>query len=143
MLSHVIIAGGRMKNNFIYGYTVQEMWVILRDYMHELRYHGPAVDQEPTIEEVISGCATGIDSLGEQWADCNWIPIKQFPADWKLGKSAGIKRNILMGDYAKSTGQGALVALHDGVSPGTKHMIGYATKIGLKVHVHLVKAKTE
>ena len=33
-----------------------------------------------TITEVVSGCATGVDQLGEQWARANGIPIKEMPA---------------------------------------------------------------
>ena len=41
-----------------------------------------------------------------------------------------------MGDYAD-----ALIVLWDGESRGTKHMIDYATKKGLKVFIYLVKEK--
>jgi len=57
--------------------------------------------------------------------------LSYFYADWKnLGKSAGIKRNEVMASYAD-----ALVAVWDGKSPGTKHMISYAKKKKLKVYV--------
>lgn len=84
--------------------------------------------------EVVSGMARGVDSLGELWAKKNNIPIKQFPADWKgLGRQAGYRRNEQMGNYAE-----ALVAVWDGSSRGTKHMIDYAAEKGLKVYVHTV-----
>ena len=86
------------------------------------------------ISEVVSGCARGADTLGEQWAKLNGINIKRFPADWDLhGKRAGSLRNIEMGNYAD-----ALIALWDGESRGTKHMIDYATKQGLEVFVYRV-----
>jgi|SRR3990167_2258570 len=84
------------------------------------------------ITEVFSGCASGVDTLGENWAIKNNISIRKFPADWdKHGKKAGILRNIQMGDEAD-----ALIAIWDGVSRGTKHMIDYATKKNLKVYVY-------
>lgn len=87
------------------------------------------------ISEVVSGKARGVDTMGEQWAKENSIPIKEFPADWKKwGKSAGSRRNEEMGDYAH-----ALVAVWDGLSRGSKHMIDYATKKGLKVFVYNLK----
>jgi hypothetical protein len=71
------------------------------------------------INEVVSGAAKGVDQLGEQFAKEYSIPLKQFPADWeKFGRSAGYKRNIDMSKYAD-----ALLAIWDGVSVGTKHMI--------------------
>ena len=84
------------------------------------------------ITEVISGTAIGVDKLGEQYANENNIPIKRFVPDWKgLGKKAGFVRNRQMGDYAKEY-NGMLVAFWDKQSKGTKGMIDYATKIGLK-----------
>ena len=89
------------------------------------------------ITEVISGTAIGVDKLGEQYANENNIPIKRFVPDWEgLGKKAGHVRNRRMGDYAKEHG-GMLVAFWDKQSRGTKGMIEYASKIGLKsVVVH-------
>jgi hypothetical protein len=82
--------------------------------------------------EIVSGKARGVDTMGEQWAKENDVPIKEFPADWKnLGRKAGTLRNCQMGDYAD-----ALVAVWDGSSRGTTHMIKYAREKGLKVHVH-------
>ena len=84
------------------------------------------------ITEVVSGTAKGVDKLGEQYANENNIPIKRFVPDWEgLGKKAGHVRNKEMGDYAKEH-NGMLVAFWDKQSRGTKGMIDYATKIGLK-----------
>lgn len=82
------------------------------------------------ITEVVSGMARGVDTLGEDWARIHKIPVKKFPALWQeFGKSAGFIRNAEMGDYAE-----ALIAVTTG-SPGTRNMIDYATKKGLKVFV--------
>ena len=71
------------------------------------------------ITEVVSGCATGIDRLGEQWARANNIPIKEMPADWsRFGNSAGPMRNRQMAEYAD-----AAVIIWDGESRGTRNMI--------------------
>lgn len=84
------------------------------------------------ITEVVSGGARGSDKLGEQYANENKIPIKRFVPDWEgLGKKAGHVRNRQIGDYAKEH-NGMLVAFWDKQSKGTKGMIDYATKIGLK-----------
>lgn len=71
------------------------------------------------ITEVVSGTANGADSLGEQWAQKNGIPVQRFPADWKsLGNSAGYIRNKTMSVYCDGA-----IGLWDGESKGTKHMI--------------------
>lgn len=71
------------------------------------------------ITEVVSGTARGVDKFGEEWAKSKNIPIKRFPADWdREGKAAGLLRNLDMANYADG-----LIAIWDGQSRGTKHMI--------------------
>lgn len=83
------------------------------------------------ISEVVCGTARGPDTIGEFWAKDRGIPVKYFKPDWKgLGKKAGSLRNIQMGDYAD-----ALVAIWDGKSNGTRHMIEYARNKGLTIRV--------
>lgn len=83
------------------------------------------------LSEIVSGGARGVDTLAIVLADDKKIPCKVFPAEWKrYGKSAGYKRNLVMGDYAN-----ALIAIWDGESKGTKHMIDIAKKKGLEVYV--------
>jgi hypothetical protein len=83
------------------------------------------------ITEVVSGCAAGADRLGELWSAEHGVPAKKFPAQWdKYGKSAGAIRNGEMAKYAE-----ALIALWDGKSHGTAHMILAAHTRGLKVFV--------
>lgn len=85
----------------------------------------------PTI--VVSGNANGVDLFGEQWAMNRKIPIERYPANWKLlGKRAGYIRNEHM---ATNVGAEALVAVWDGESRGTKHMIDIARRKGLRVFV--------
>lgn len=80
------------------------------------------------ITEIVSGTANGADKLGERYGKEKNIPLKQFPANWKLGKGAGYLRNSEMAEYGE-----CLVAFWDGISKGTKHMIDLANKKGLKV----------
>lgn len=90
-----------------------------------------------TITEVVSGGAKGVDRHGELWAIGEYVPFKVFKADWKKHrKAAGPIRNEQMAEYAD-----ALIAVWDGQSPGTKHMIETARKRGLKVFVKTVSLK--
>ena len=112
----VIVAGGRDFNDY------KLLKCTLDNFQQE---YG-------TITEVVSGGARGSDKLGEQYANENNIPIKRFVPDWEgLGKKAGHVRNRQMGSYTKGH-NGMLVAFWDKQSKGTKGMIDYATKIGLK-----------
>lgn len=114
-MSKVIIAGSRNITNI--------------DYVNLACSKAPFL-----ITEVVSGGARGVDSLGEEWAKNHNISIKRFPADWKtLGRKAGPLRNIQMGDYAD-----ALVAIWDGKSKGTLHMISYMNSVNKPVYIQYV-----
>lgn len=87
------------------------------------------------ITEVVCGLARGVDSLGKNWAIKNNIPVKEFPADWDThGRKAAYLRNVEMVKYGE-----ALIAIWDGESKGTNHVITEARKHGLKIFVKFVK----
>lgn len=89
-----------------------------------------------SIAEIIHGAANGVDSYAEKWAKKHGYKIISMPADCKrYGRLAGLRRNIEMADYANREGHGGLLAIWDGVSRGTKHMIETAKKKGLMVLV--------
>lgn len=86
---------------------------------HLLKDKLDAYRKEHTITEIVSGGASGADSLGEAYAVLNGIQIKMFNADWNThGKAAGPIRNRQMADYAD-----VLIAVWDGKSKGTKNMV--------------------
>lgn len=71
-----------------------------------------------TPDEIVSGTARGIDSIGEDIAQDKEIAVKRFPADWdKHGKAAGHIRNKEMAEYAD-----ALLLIWDGESKGSANM---------------------
>jgi hypothetical protein len=85
------------------------------------------------VTEVVSGTAAGVDRLGEAWASDNGVPVKKMPADWKqYGRRAGYLRNVEMAEYGD-----ALIAIWDGGSRGTKHMIDIAKEHGLKFYIYI------
>jgi hypothetical protein len=101
--------------------------------------HGDNWHVEPDfIDQVVSGEAEGVDRAGERWAAAHHIPVKGFPANWKkYGKRAGKIRNIEMADYADG-----LLAVWDGESPGTSHMIATMVARGKPVVVVVVGQAT-
>jgi hypothetical protein len=87
------------------------------------------------IDEIISGGAIGADKLGEIWAMAYDIPLHIFPADWKtFGKRAGFLRNQEMAKYAD-----ALIAVWNGKSKGTAHMIKSMEALNKPVFVFMCK----
>src|SRR5690349_21629690 len=83
------------------------------------------------ITEVFTGCASGVDQLAIRWAREHGVPYRLFPADWlKWGTPAGPVRNIQMANQAD-----AVVAIWDGYSRGTRHMIRTTRDYRLRLHV--------
>ena len=80
---------------------------------------------------IVSGHASGADSLGEKFAADHNLQCELYPADWdKQGKAAGPIRNAEMAEVAD-----ALIAFWDGQSRETKSMIDLARKTGLQVAI--------
>lgn len=128
----VIIAGSR---NFTdYKYLKEKCDYVLQNIKDEI--------------VIVSGKASGADSLGEQYAKDRGYKILEFPADWNdtydkprteisfknnrpYWTKAGIYRNGLMAEEAD-----ALIAFSVGNSRGTANMIKQAKEKGLKVKVY-------
>lgn len=70
------------------------------------------------ITMVVSGNCYGIDHIGELYANKHNIPLKLFPANWKIGKHAGFLRNQEMADFAD-----ALIVIMSENSSGSNHMV--------------------
>jgi hypothetical protein len=90
------------------------------------------------VTEIVSGAASGVDSLAEEYAILNKIRLTRFPVssfEWAKGRDAGLRRNERMAKYAD-----ALIAIWDGQSPGTNHMINAARSRKLLVYIHRVEA---
>ena len=83
------------------------------------------------ISRVVSGLAGGVDMLAVRYALEQGLPCDPFPPQWKKwGRSAGYRRNEQMAQHAD-----ALIAIWDGRSPRTRHMIAAAKTRGLPVYV--------
>lgn len=78
------------------------------------------------ITEGVNGTAKGVDTLGAQWCKDNNIDVIDFKPDYKsYGRfEAPKKRNIAMGDYSDN-----LIAIWDGKSTGTIHMLKYMNSL--------------
>lgn len=85
------------------------------------------------VSEVVSGCAPGADTLGEQWAAHHGLPVAKYPADWRgLGRRAGPMRNQIMAENAD-----AAVLFWDGESAGTADMMKRVTIHRLRLILHV------
>lgn len=115
----LIIAGSRSITNFD----------IIKETFQKT--HG-----DRKIYEIVSGRAIGVDLLGEKLARKLGINIKKFPANWlKFGNNAGYIRNSEMAQYADE-----LLAIWDGESKGTAHMIDLMKKNNKVVYTFEIKS---
>lgn len=81
--------------------------------------------KEDSIGMIVSGGASGADSLGERWAFENNIPFVKFLPDWaRLGRKAAMVRNEYIIQNADK-----VFAFWNGVSPGTKGAIDIANRL--------------
>ena len=80
-------------------------------------------------ELIISGGASGVDSLAEAFADKNKISkLIIYPDYKKYGKFAPLKRNEKMVELADT-----VIIVWDGKSNGTKYTIEYAKRRNKKI----------
>lgn len=92
-------------------------------------YYDPYDNWLPSDIEIISGGATGADSVAIDWAIVNWCKFQEFKADWKkYGKQAGFIRNQRM----LSEGKPNVVIAFPGGN-GTAHMVKIAKAAGIRV----------
>jgi len=101
-----------------------------------------------TITEVVTGDAEGVDKLADAWAKESGIARVIFPANWKgKGKAAGYKRNQKMSWYislfmkdgeTQDNLAGACIAIWNGSSRGTGHMIDICNENYIPIYIHTI-----
>jgi len=84
------------------------------------RYMNFLLEKGINITTIHSGCARGVDKLAEVIAKESYLEFKEFPANWDIGKHAGMLRNKEM---ANETHLG--LVFWDEESKGTEHYINY------------------
>lgn len=72
---------------------------------------------------MIEGAAKGVDTIAKEYAQENDWKIEEYPAEWSIGKQAGILRNIKMYENTDE-----ILILWDGSSRGTRFMIELCEK---------------
>jgi predicted Rossmann fold nucleotide-binding protein DprA/Smf involved in DNA uptake len=86
--------------------------------------------------EIVSGGAKGVDTLARRYAQESGYVLTEMKPQYK-GKNdrgAPLRRNVDIANYGD-----VLVAVWDGSSAGTKHMIEYMQKLNKPVYIHKVK----
>jgi len=81
-----------------------------------------------TITELCQGGARGADFWAKNWCEIHGIPVTTYPADWSLGRKAGVLRNQQMLEEFKPD---LVVAFPGG--RGTADMVARAKAAGVEV----------
>jgi hypothetical protein len=91
------------------------------------------------ILAIISGTADGADTFGEIYAESRGIPVVRYPPDYKRygSPAAQFVRNTLM---ARDCDRG--VALWNGISTGTHHMMGEMRRYGKPFKLYKITGTT-
>ena len=83
------------------------------------------------VDFIISGGASGIGTLAEQYADKMKMSKLIMRPDYKKYKrGAPLRRNDEMVDMCDM-----VLVFWDGVSRGTKHTVDYARKVGRRIEI--------
>ena len=117
LTKRVVIAGCRYYNNY------DEAKQYIDFCLSDIRKANDIV--------IVSGGASGADTIGERYAEENEFKVEKYPADWKnYGRSAGPKRNKQMAEVSDY-----VICFWDGNSKGTKTMINFAKKYNKPVKI--------
>lgn len=119
----ILVCGGRGFRNFDW------MNDVLNSICHDRGWISDKSGNELPSVRVISGGASGADSLAIRWASENWCLYDIFPAMWNVyGRRAGHIRNQWMLDEGKPD---LVVAFPGGT--GTADMMRRARAEGVEV----------
>ena len=85
--------------------------------------------------EIVAGGALGVDSLAKKYALARNLPYTEFKPQYLSSDDRGapLRRNVQMADYAD-----VLVAIWDGKSSGTRHMIGQMEVRAKQVYIKYI-----
>lgn len=87
------------------------------------------------VTEIVSGGAKGIDACAREYALAAGIKLTEYLPEYeKYGNAAPLKRNITIIENAD-----LVLALWDGASRGTRHIIDSCTSRGIPVKVFVLE----
>lgn len=156
----VITAGSRNYNNYeeFKNYMIKLLFELNKKYpSHNILF----INRDKNIfkinplgVEIISGMATGADTLGVRFAKDYNLKLKEFPAEWEnldifpcrvminsngsYNALAGHNRNKKMAEYASIDNFGVLVLFWDGKSNGSKNMKNQAMAYGIDIYEYAI-----
>ena len=122
------------------GEKMSEVWAIVgsRDYYNTeelFTVMDKAIQEHGKPRRIISGGATGTDTLALHFAADRNIPFQEFPADWNAyGRKAGPTRNRKI---VKESDRLFAFSSGNELTPGTKNVVTHARNQGRWVWVNV------
>ena len=108
----VLINGSREFSNYS----------LLEEKCYEIL--SPFIEKEDKII-IVEGDARGADKLAGRFAKENNFELEIYPADWSLGKQAGLLRNIEMVEGSRFGHKPDILISFNMGTRGTQHTIDY------------------
>lgn len=151
----IVIAGSRFFNDYktLEKVTIKKLFELNKMYP---QLNLLTIDRENNLYkinrenlEIISGMASGADSLAVQFANnsADWDNLEVSPckimenSHGRYNALAGHNRNRAMAEYATSDDNfGVLILFWDGKSKGSKNMKNQAVIFGMKVFEILISS---
>lgn len=121
----VIINGSRTFDNY----------QLLEEKCYEIL--SPFIERGDNII-IREGEASGADTLAIRFAQENNFQLERYKANWKLGKGAGLLRNIEMVRGKNGDPANIMIAFNEG-TPGTSHAIKYMKENTTNTFVYEIK----
>ena len=158
----IVIAGSRFFNDYktLEEVVIRKLFELNKTYPEynilTVRRSEKSYKINPENIEIISGMASGADSLAVKFANNYGLKLVEFPAEWKnlnavpckimenshgrYNALAGHNRNRQMAEYATSDDAfGVLILFWDGKSKGSKNMKSQAIIFGLKIFEFFIR----
>lgn len=122
----ILVCGGRDYTNWdFFCKKLRTCSPLFNDILTEYE-HGNGVEPVPVI---IQGGASGVDQMARLYAECYFLEVEEYPAEWNTyGKAAGPIRNQRMLEEGKPD---FVVAFPGGT--GTADMVRRAKREGVPV----------
>ena len=143
----IVIAGSRFFNDYktLEKVTIKKLFELNKMYP---QLNLLTIDRENNLYkinrenlEIISGMASGADSLAVQFANNYSLKLVEFPADWDTyGRRAGYIRNRAMHEYISTHVNRGVIAFWDGKSRGTSQSFSLAESYSNPLRVVHVSA---
>ena len=141
----IVIAGSRFFNDYktLEEVVIRKLFELNKTYPEynilTVRRSEKSYKINPENIEIISGMASGADSLAIKFANNYGLKLVEFPAEWKNLNAVPCK--IMENSHGRYNDDtfGVLILFWDGKSKGSKNMKNQAIIFGMKIFEFFIR----